>query len=149
MTDSLQFQNSTPTKKPLSSSSSSTCKNNSWKQLNSSSSHLQDQTNLLGFDSSQPADFLFQEDYEDLNYSYSDALNFAAEAMAENSGSSVSRGKVILEMKPEMVNDLSTNKTGQLHSCQTCSAQFFSSSDLSVHIEKHHKVAIFSCSSCK
>ena len=87
---------------------------------------------LLGFDSGQSADFLFQDDYEDLNYSYSDALNFAAEAMADNSGPS--RGKVILEMKQSVVNDLSTNKSSEL-SQQT--------------VEKHEKVGVFSCSECK
>ena len=161
----LQYsQQSTSNKKSLSSckvfpqasGSGSSCKNNSWKQMTASSSQLQDQTTLLGFDSGQSADFLFQEDYEDLNYTYSDALNFAAEAMAENSpaGQPQSRGKVILEMKAEMVNDLSlsTNKNtaATQYNCQTCMAQFFSSSDLSVHIEKHHKVSsLFSCSSCK
>ena len=160
MTDPLQYSNSpSSNKKPLSSCKvfpagpGSSCKNSSWKQMNNPGPQLQDQTTLLGFDSSQSADFLFQDDYEDLNYSYSDALNFAAEAMAENSASATSepqsRGKVILEMKAEMVNDLSTNKPGQLHTCHTCSAQFFSSSDLSVHIEKHHKVTLFSCTSCK
>ena len=97
---------------------------------------------LLAFDSGQSADFLFQEDYEDLNYSYSDALNFAAEAMADNSGPS--RGKVILEMKQSVVNDLSTNKNP---------AALLSSPEVSVQpvhtAEKHEKVGLFSCTECK
>ena len=92
---------------------------------------------LLAFDSGQSADFLFQDDYEDLNYSYSDALNFATEAMADNSGPS--RGKVILEMKQSVVNDLSTHKSSA-----------FSSAELSSHTaEKHEKVGLFSCTECK
>ena len=114
-------------------------------------SHLPD--SLMPFDTSNSDDFLFQDDYEDLNYSYSDALNFAAEAMSDASPSKMFEGSQIKERKPEneTANDLSTQKNFQLHNCQHCSAQFSSSPDLLVHVEKHHKSnsSNFSCSLCK
>ena len=114
-------------------------------------SHLPD--SLMPFDTSNSDDFLFQDDYEDLNYSYSDALNFAAEAMSDASPSKMFEGSQTKEKIPgnETANDLSTQKNFQLHNCQHCSAQFSSSSDLQVHVEKHHKSnsSNFSCSLCK
>ena len=114
----------------------------------SNSSQIPDQ--LIHFESTSTDDFLFQDEYEELNYSYSDALNFAAEAMSETSPSKMFEGATSKDVKAKAVNDLSTNKNSQLFNCQICVAQFSSSSDLSVHVEKHHKVNTnFSCSLCK
>ena len=150
--DVIQNLISTPNKKIPNSKPSSSEKllSNSPSKV-STLSHLPD--SLMPFDTSNSDDFLFQDDYEDLNYSYSDALNFAAEAMSDSSPSKLFEGSQIKEKKPgnETANDLTTQKNFQLHNCQHCSAQFSSSSDLLVHVEKHHKSnsSNFSCSLCK
>ena len=117
-------------------------------------SQIQEQ--LLPFDSNTPEDFLFQDDYGELNYSYSDALNFAAEAMSDNSPSKLFEGNLcqakLKEIKEETVSDLSTNsRKSQLVNCNDCSAQFSSNSDLKIHTDKHHKEkhTLFPCSICK
>ena len=150
--DVIQNLISTPNKKiPNSKPSSSEKLLSQSPSKVSNLSHLPE--SLMPFDTSNSDDFLFQDDYEDLNYSYSDALNFAAEAMSDASPSKMFEGSQIKEKKPEneIANDLSTQKHFQLHSCQHCSAQFSSSSDLLVHVEKHHKSnsSNFSCSLCK
>lgn len=109
-------------------------------------------TNLVhdqsfSFDPNTADEFLFQDDYEDLNYSYSDALNFDTDALTDSSPTKLYDNK---QIDHEVVNDLSTNKNGKLHSCKLCSAQFSSDSDLAVHTQKHHSVSNnFSCSPCK
>ena len=126
-------------------------------QSTKSGNSSQLQENLMPFDTSSTEDFLFQDEYAELNYSYSDALNFAAEAMSDSSPSKLfESGQCQIKdkgVKEEAVNDLSTTKNNQLFSCSNCMAQFSSSSDLAIHVEKHHKItssnSSYTCSLCK
>ena len=148
----IQNSNTTPNKKIPNTKPSSAEKLLSQSPLKVSNlSNMPD--SLMPFDTSNADDFLFQDEYEDLNYSYSDTLNF--EAMSDASPSKMFETSPVKEKNTEneTANDLSTQKNFQLPNCQHCFAQFSSSSDLSVHVEKHHKsnssTSNFSCSLCK
>ena len=122
---------------------------------------------IIGYEDQESDDFLFPESYTDLNYSYSDALNFAAEAMNvsptsklfttdTNDDNKQTKTKIVFEStspeeKQGVVNDLSTSNKIRLF-CSNCHAEFGNSSDLTKHMETHTKSqnqTKFSCSLCK
>lgn len=131
---------------------------------------LNSNTQIIPYDEQQSDDFLFPETYSELNYSYSDALNFAAEAMNAsptnkifgttscNPQEEIKQSKqktaepTILEQKQGVVNDLSTSSKIRLF-CTSCSAEFENSTDLNHHMETHHTKVVnqvkFSCGLCK
>ena len=114
----------------------------------------------------QPSYPFSDTSYSELNYSYTDALNFATEALNANTnsphkaftefgGHSEQPGDRTAGMaKPSSSNaqalNPSLNKMRLF--CSSCSLEFASSSDLNKHMDSHNKALSepkYSCSQCK
>ena len=95
---------------------------------------------------SQVGHFSFPEgSYPELNYSYTDALNFAAEALNANSNTSTgknfsadfSHSVVVSPMKTQAEGVGCLNKVRFF--CSSCSLEFSNSADMNKHIAGHNK----------
>eukprot|EP00092_Neocalanus_flemingeri_P029182 GFUD01031673.1.p1 GENE.GFUD01031673.1~~GFUD01031673.1.p1 ORF type:complete len:892 (-),score=187.50 GFUD01031673.1:7-2682(-) len=122
---------------------------------------------MITYDEHQSEDILFPDTYSDLNYSYSDALNFAAEAMnasptnkvfaatachsQEENKQAKTKPALQSDEKQGVVNDLSTSNKIRLF-CSSCEVEFANSTDMNLHMDSHNKtshLAKFICSLCK
>ena len=91
--------------------------------------------------------------YPDLNYSYTDALNFAAEALDANNSTSTSKSfsSDFSHTVVTSVKNVSLQKTGAPQNetvsclnkvrfvCSSCSLEFSSSADMNKHMDGHNK----------
>ena len=125
------------------------------KQQSGKQIQTQDGPNLAGHNSN----FTMLPTYSDINYSYTDALNFAAEALNATNNQ---KGFVDFTNHTAISNEKSQTNLNNLTPCSimnkvrlfcsSCSVEFANANDLNKHMDIHNKAISqtkYSCNLCK